>query len=409
MGLISTAYNFFTRRSVVPIEEYFCKLQSDMVVKQFAIETCIDLIANAMSKVEFKTYAKQKSVRSSLYYRLNVAPNKKESATEFRKKLIRRLIYYNEVLIISPEPFSEEIFIADSWNVDESAIKYDHYTGVTIGDLVFDKTFSEEDVFLIRLSDTNIRQLVDSFYLSYGKLIASAMNIYKRSNARRYLLKGNLFRQQDGSTQKNINDMMTSQFKPFMEADNAGAVFQLQDSYELKDLSDSSRPDSRDIKNLIDDVFELAAIAFHVPINLFKGNMSGLSDQVDAFLMFCIIPMVELIQDTFNANLYSSAEFLRGDYIRADTSMIKIASFNDLVTANDVAIRSMQSTPNEARERNGFDRSDDPAADKLYMTKNYMEETELKGGDTNANENQSNDESNSTDQTDDENQQQSTK
>lgn len=385
MGLIKTAYNYFTRRSIVTLDEHFCKLQTDMAVKQFAIETCIDLIANAMSKVEFKTYSKNKSIRNTLYYRLNVAPNKKESATEFRKKLIRRLIYYNEVLIISPEQFSDEIFIADGWNVEESAIKYDYYTNVTIGDLVFDKSFSEEDVFLIRLSDTNIRQLVDSFYLSYGKLIASAMNIYKRSNARRYILKGNIFRQQDGTNQKNINDMMTSQFKPFMEADNAGAVFQLQEGYDLKDFSDSSRPDSRDVKNLIDDVFELAAIAFHVPINLFKGNMSGLSDQVDAFLMFCIIPMVELIQDTFNANLYNSTEFLRGDYIRADTSMIKIASFKDLVTANDIAIRSMQSTPNEARERNGFDRADDPKADKLYMTKNYMEETDLKGGDVNDN------------------------
>lgn len=408
MGLIKTAYNFFTRRSVVSLEEYFCKLQADMAVKQFAIETCIDLIANAMAKVEFKTYSKDKNVRNSMYYRLNVAPNKKENATEFRKKLIRRLIYYNEALIISPEPFGDELFIADSWNVVESAIKYDKYTGVTVGDLIFDKTFSEEDVFMLKLSDTNIRQLVDSFYQSYGKLIASAMNIYKRSNARRYILKGNLFRQQDGSTQKTINDMMTSQFKPFMEADNAGAVFQLQEGFTLDDFSDKSHPTSRDIKSLIDDVFELAAIAFHVPINLFKGDMSGLSDQVDAFLMFCIIPMAELLQDGFNAGLYSSAEYLSGDYIRVDTSMIKIASFKDLVTANDIAIRSMQSTPNEARMRNGFDKADDPRADKLYMTKNYMEETELKGGDTNANENQSNDESNQANQADDENQQQNT-
>lgn len=383
MGLITSAYNFFTKRSVVSIDEYFCKLQTDMAVKQFAIETCIDLIANAMAKVEFKTYLKEKNVRNSMYYRLNVAPNKKENATEFRKKLVRRLIYYNEVLIISPEPFSDEIFIADGWNVEESAIKYNHYTGVTVGDLVFDKVFSEEDVFFLKLSDTNIRQLVDSFYLSYGKLIASAMNIYKRSNARRYILKGDLFRPQDGSTQKKINDMMTSQFKPFMEADNAGAVFQLQENYSLEDYSDTSRPDSRDIKNLIDDVFELAAIAFHVPINLFKGNMSGLSDQVDAFLMFCIIPMAELIQDAFNAGLYTPAEFLGGNYIRVDTSMIKVASFKELVEANDIAIRSMQSTPNEARVRNGFDKADDPRADMLYMTKNYMEETSLKGGDMN--------------------------
>lgn len=97
-----------------------------------------------------------------------------------------------------------------------------------INNIVLDREFLESDVIYIKYADQQIRQLVDAYYQAYGKLISSAMNVYKRSNARRYVLKGNLFRPQDNTTQDQINKMMTSQFKAFMEADNAGAVFQLQ-------------------------------------------------------------------------------------------------------------------------------------------------------------------------------------
>ncbi|HAQ0328834.1 TPA: phage portal protein, partial [Enterococcus faecium] len=119
-----------------------------------------------------------------------------------------------------------------------------------------------------------------------------------------------------------------------------GAVFQLQNEYTLEDFSGNFQSNSRDIKNLIDDIFEMTAAAFHVPKNLLKGDMSGLSDQVDAFLMFEIIPIAELIQDAFNASLYEVEEYLSGNFVRVDTTMIKITSFKDLVDAIDVGIRN---------------------------------------------------------------------
>lgn len=382
MGIVQKAFDYFARRSTVSVEEYFCKIQVDYVYRKFAIETCIDLIANAMSRAEFKSYEKGKNKKNEMYYRLNVAPSKKTNATEFRKKLIRRLIFYNEVLIVSPSNSSSELFIADSWNVTEYGLKENIFSQVQINNKVLDRTFKESDVFYIKYADENIRQLVDAYYGAYGKLISSAVNVYKRSNARRYVMKGDLFRPQDGSTQGQINDMMTSQFKTFMEADNAGSVFQLQEGYTLEDLSGNYQSNSRDIKNLIDDIYEMTAAAFHVPKNLLKGDMSGLSDQVDAFLMFEIIPIAELIQDSFNAKLYDVEEYLSGDYLRVDTTMIKVVSFKDLAEAGDKAIGSGQYTINEMRERGGNDRVDDPRADKIYITKNYENPT-AKGGDSN--------------------------
>lgn len=383
MGILKKTIDYFTRRSTISIEDYFCKLQVDYVYRKFAIETCIDLIANAMSKAEFKSYEDGKNKKNEMYYRLNVAPNGKTNATEFRKKMIRRLIFYNEVLVVSPSSKSSELFIADSWNLTEYGLKEDVFSQVQVNKIVLDRTFKESEVIYIKYADENIRQLVDAYYSAYGKLISSAMNVYKRSNARRYVLKGNLFRPQDDSTQGQINEMMTSQFKAFMEADNAGSVFQLQEGYELEDFSGNFQSNSRDIKNLIDDIYEMTAAAFHVPKNLLKGDMSGLSDQVDAFLMFEILPIAELIQDAFNATVYDMEEYLAGNYLRVDTTMIKIVSFKDLVEASDKGVGSGAFTINEARERVGNDRVDDPRADKIYITKNYDDAT--KGGDANDN------------------------
>jgi HK97 family phage portal protein len=111
VGIIQKAKGYFTKRATVSLDEYFCKLQVDYVYRKLAIETCIDLIANAMSKAEFKSYEQGKNKKNELYYRLNVAPNKKTNATEFRKKLIRRLIFYNEVLIVSPSNESSEMML----------------------------------------------------------------------------------------------------------------------------------------------------------------------------------------------------------------------------------------------------------------------------------------------------------
>jgi uncharacterized iron-regulated protein len=74
-------------------------------------------------------------------------------------------------------------------------------------------------------------------------------------------------------------------------------------------------------------------------------------------------------------------EYLSGDYLRVDTTMIKIASFKDLVDAIDVGIRNGVFTINEGRERVGNDRSDKPMADEIFITKNN--EQLSKGGDAN--------------------------
>lgn len=384
MGVLNKISRFFLNPTAEEITSYFASLENDMVYRRLAIETCIDLIANAMLKVEYKTYEQNKRVKNDIYYRLNVSPNGKQNSSEFYKDLIHHLYYDNEVLIVSPGSSDSELFIADDFSTNEMALKPNTFDHVTIDDFQFNRSFKESDVIYLKLSDVNIRSIIDSFYASYGKLLSSAINIYKRNNARRFILKGDLFHRQDRSGQSEINNMMTAQFKPFFEADNAGSVFQLQEGFDLKDVSGTSKSDSRDIKNLLDDVIDTTASAFHVPKGLMKGDMAGLSDQIDSFLIFTIHPLVSLITDELNSKLYSMAEYNSGDYIRADTTNIKVTDVTSMANALDKLLSIGAISVNDASEKVGTDPIDEEWANKRYITKNYSEAEQLinslKGG-----------------------------
>lgn len=384
MGVLNKISRFFLNPTAEEITSYFASLEKDMVYRRLAIETCIDLIANAMLKVEYKTYEQNKRVKNDIYYRLNVSPNGKQNSSEFYKDLIHHLYYDNEVLIVSPGSSDSELFIADDFSTNEMALKPNTFDHVTIDDFQFNRSFKESDVIYLKLSDVNIRSIIDSFYASYGKLLSSAINIYKRNNARRFVLQGDLFHRQDRSGQDEINKMMTAQFKPFFEADNAGSVFQLQEGFDLKDVSGTSKSDSRDIKNLLDDVIDTTASAFHVPKGLMKGDMAGLSDQIDSFLIFTIHPLVSLITDELNSKLYSMSEYNSGDYIRADTTNIKVTDITSMANALDKLLSIGAISVNDASEKVGTDPIDEEWANKRYITKNYSEAEQLinslKGG-----------------------------
>lgn len=385
MGIVHTVMKNFLNPTIEEIETYYASLESEVVYRNLAIETCIDLIANAMLKVEYRTFSDKHRVKNELYYRLNVSPNGKQNASEFYKKLIHKLYYDNEVLIVSPSRKNSELYIADSFSIEQRALRPDTFTQVSVDNLMFDKTFSEKDVLYLKLADRRIRGVIDRFYSSYGKLLSSAMNIYKRSNAKHYVLKGDLFHRQDRSGQDQLNKMMTAQFKPFMEADNAGAVFQLQEGFELKDFSSSIKADSRDVRNLLDDIMDMTSTAFHVPNGLLKGDVAGLGDQIDGFLMFVVHPLVSLWTDEVNTKIFDMDEYLEGTYVSADTTNIKVTDITAMATALDKLFSIGAMSVNDISEKVGSDPIDEDWANKRYVTKNYSEAEQLvkalKGGD----------------------------
>ncbi|MES9699241.1 phage portal protein [Bacillus sp. LBA3-1-1.1] len=387
MGLIDWIGGWFGNRNRSLLKSHFYEASIDYFFKKLAVNTCVDLIANTLVRCEFQTFEKGKEVRKGNHYLFNVQPNQNQNASQFMHSLVSHLIYDNECLVIM---HNDQLYVADNFSKEEFALRENWYTNVTINDFTFtQKVFKESEVFYFKLNDENIMNVIDGLYGSWGKLITSATNIYKRSNAMRVVVKGDFLRAQTDEMQDQIDAMFNDQFKAFFEADNAGAVFQLQDGYTLDNFSNTSKGnklDSRDIKALVDDIIDFVSMAFHVPKGMLKGDVVDVSKQTDNFLMFCINPLIELITDEINRKFYTKEEYLGRTYLKVDTSRIKYVDITQLANACDVFFRIGVNSINDILRILGREPIDEEWADMRYVTKNYesVENTEsLKGGENN--------------------------
>jgi len=386
VGFLDWISGLFGSKNSITLTE-FQRLATSAYYKRLAIETCIDLIANTLTRCEFQTFERGKEIRGENYFLLNVQPNQNQNSSEFIHSLVNRLIMQNECLVIMQ---NDQLYIADGWVKNEFALKENYYTQVQIGDLTFQKVFRESEVLYFKLNDRNIMEVINGLYEDYGKLISSAIGYYKRKNNKRILIKGDFLRPQDEETQKLIDQMFEKQLTDWFNADKPGVGFQLQKGYELEDMSDSKsgvaqNSTSRDIAELINDVINYVAMAFHVPRGLLKGDIADVEKHMDAFLLFCIKPIAELIQDEFNRKMYTKQEFLDRTYLKVDTNNLKIVDITQLATAADKLFAIGGLSINDILEMLGKEPIDEEWANKRYVTKNYQEAS--KGGEGDGKEN----------------------
>lgn len=382
MGWMNWFKGFLSGKKLRGIYDCNYELEMDYFYKKLAVESCIDLIANAIMMCEFQTFDKGKEIRSENYYLLNVQPNQNQNSSEFIHSLVHHLIDDNECLVIMR---NDQLYIADEFTVDHSTFKENVYKNVVIGDLSLIREYKESEVLYFKLNDTNIMQVVDGMYESLGKLLVSSINFYKRKNSKRFLLKGNFLRAQDEETQKKIDDLFDNQFKNWLDPNKETSTFQLPDGYGLEDLSDggkgaSNNSTSRDVSALINDIFSYVATAFHVPIGILKGDVADVEKQMDSFLAFCINPIAKLIQDEFNRKMYKKKEFLKRSYLKVDTTKIKVVDITKLATALDKLFAIGGLSVNDVLTMLGKEPINEEWANKRYVTKNYQEADSLEGG-----------------------------
>lgn len=382
MGFIDWMSGLFGNRNVLKINGSFYELGTKVFYKKLAIETCIDLIANTLTRCEFQTYEKGKETRKENYYLLNVQPNQNQNASQFMKSLVSHLINKNECLIIMQ---NDQLYIADNFKRKEYAFKENIYSEIIISDYQLNKSFVESDVLYFKLNDQNIMKVINGLYEDYGKLLSSGINFYKRKNNKRLLIEGDFLRPQDEETQKAIDEMFEKQLSNWFNPDKEGSAFQVQEGYKFTDMSDGQKSTgnngtSRDIRELVNDIIDFIAMAFHVPRGLLKGDIADIEKQIDGFLMFCIKPIVELITDEFNRKMYSKEDYLNRTFLKMDTNQIKVVDITQLATAIDKLFAIGGLSINDILAMIGKEPINEDWANKRYVTKNYQEADTLKGG-----------------------------
>lgn len=356
----------------VDCREFLEDKAQELKIRKLCFDVCVNMIANAIGRCEFRTFRGNKEIHESEYYLWNIEPNVNQNSSMFLHKLIHRLCIDNEALVIDTRrrDGKEALVVADSFTEPKIfPSKQNEYRDVTVGEVSYDKTFRENDVLHFKLNHAGIKSVIDGIHSSYSALISAAVSAYGWDHGQHWKVHVNQIASGENGWEEKFRSLLEKQFKPFINS--KGAILPEFDGYLYEDVgSRNAKSDTRDIKALIEDVFDFTARGFLIPIVLVNGKVEATADANKRFLTNCIDPICDQLQEEINRKRYGYDRWADGDFIRVDSSSIihfdlfeNAANVEKLVgsgayTINDVRHAANQSTINE------------PWANQHYMTLN---------------------------------------
>lgn len=359
-----------TRTTTVSSMELF-EAAREYQIRQLCFAVCVNMIANALARCEVRTFRNHEEVREREYHLWNIEPCQDQNSTAFWHKVVGSLCERNEALIIScaQDDGREGLVVADDWIPPKRyPNRMNEYHLVSVGEITYEKIFLERDVLHLVLNHINVKPVLDGLYQSYHKLIDAAMTHYQRDHGQHWKVHVDQMAQGGETWAKDFQQMIQDQVKPFFNSN--GAILPEFDGYEYKNVSGTGLSTTRDIREMINDIFDFTAKALQIPAVLIAGQVSGAENAVERFLSGCIDPICDQIQEEIIRKRYGYEEWNTGNYVRVDSSAIlhfdvfgNAPNVEKLVgsgafTINDVLRSANQATINE------------PWADEHFLTKN---------------------------------------
>ncbi|WP_308780040.1 phage portal protein [uncultured Clostridium sp.] len=382
MKILDWFRNFFGDKEVVYLNEKIANLSTRIAIEEFAINIAINLIAGSISKCEFQTYLGGKKTKGDEYYLWNIEPNKNQNSTEFIQEIISKLLYENECLVIE---HNGNLIIADTFNQKEYAVVENIFENITRKDFTFPKKYRMSEVLYFKYNNKNIKRLFSNLMSNYNDLLELAIKKYKRSGGRKGTVELETIMQGDETKKKQIEDMFLYKFKNYFEAENAVINIPKGVKYEEKNGEGSrkSTSDMVDIQNLIKEAFQRAAQAFKIPPALLMGDVAGIEDVTSNYLTFSIDPIVDLLSEEVNRKRYGKVNYLKGSFLKIDTTCIKHIDIFNIAEKIDKLISSGVYSIDGLLEKIGDTVLETDWSVKHWITKNYSEITKLdqEGGD----------------------------
>lgn len=375
----ATALNFFkwlmgegrTKQVEISCQELF-QAGLEYQIRELSFWVCVNMVANALGRCEFRTFRDHREIQEREYYLWNVSPNVNQNSSAFLHKLVARLYQDNEALVVSTLPRGDlqSLVVADSWQEPEEwPSRQNEYRGIVVGDYQYQYPIYENDVLHLKLNHQNMRPVINGLYQSYYRLISAAMKAYQWGHGQHWKVHVNQIAQGKEGWEESFQRMLTAQVKPFL--DSNGAILPEFDGYAYEDVGGGgSVQDTRDIRELVEDIFDFTARGFLIPSVLVNGSVEGTADANTRFLTGCIDPLADQLQEEINRKRYGYAGWSRGNYLRVDTSSIihfdmfaNAANVEKLVGSGAFTINDVLRAANQAPIH-------EPWADEHFMTLN---------------------------------------
>lgn len=343
-------------------------------VRELSFWVCVNMVANALGRCEFRTFQANEEVKGREYYLWNVSPNTNQNSSAFLHKLVARLYQNNEALVVDTMKRGDldSLVVADTWEPPTLwPSRQNEYSGVTVDEYQFQYPFYENSVIHLKLNQTNMKPILDGLYQSYWRMVSAAMKAYTWENGQHWKVHVNQIAQGDKGWAEKFQEMIAAQVKPFLESD--GAILPEFDGYTYENVSrgaSGASRDTRDIRDMIEDIFDFTARGFLIPSVLVNGTVEGTEDANSRFLTNCIDPLADQLQEEINRKRYGFNGWQRGDYLQITTS--SILHFDLFANAANVEklVGSGAFTINDVRRAAGETPVNEEWANSFFMTKN---------------------------------------
>lgn len=386
MGLFSFLFQTSDGSLIDYSSELIALKAAELRAKEFAIEKCIGMIANAISKLEINVYkqnnGKVKSIRDNTYYRLNVRPNPNEDATTFFKNVVWKLLREGDALVVQEGPY---MYLAESFDMGSQILFPKTFTNVKLRTLNEEETYTMnrvyrmDDVFYFSLGESKIKHMLDELFMEYGKMLAFASLDFKIKNGRKFRLKApqNLTIKVEGTEKQLTIKEYVKMVATDLFSDDP-AIISLPEAIDISSLSGagSDSKTSQDYRDLLKNAFEIVAMAYDIPADIFLGNKTDKSTSSPDMINNAIAPILEIFEDGINSKLFSQEEYLKGSKISIERTKLQHTSILDFSKEAESLFR-IGFSHNEIRRMGGLEDIDEPWANEHYVTKNYTNE---KGG-----------------------------
>ena len=368
-----------------------CESQETMWQLNLAFIVVKNILSTFLANCDWNTYrGGGEIVKGEEWYRLNIAPNRKETSSEFFFKLADKLVEDGEALII--ETATKEFFIADSFTFkggEELLMKDNTFVNVTVGTTTLNRSFKENDSAMY-IKTPNYDNVDEAVFNAMGGDFLELKNLVKKGAKKALGMKLALSL---GAQAKNKYDeqyirAMQKVYNPLMEAENA--VFVTYKGEALSDLTEKQR--GSEVQQVLDAVKNNVAInqeiltnigvAFGIPKKFMTGDYTEDNDGIYQMAMtMCGKTYLTLLSKKFTMFMLTKDDIIKGAKIKANISSIKYVDKLTMATAVDKLIGSGAYSPNEVREMLDDDAYED--GDTRYITKNYAVVSEYaKGGNT---------------------------
>lgn len=361
----------------VSCQELF-EAAEEAYLRQFAFDVCVDMVANALGRCEFKTYRDHEEIRELESWMWNVEPNLNQNSSAFLHKLVDRLYRTNEALVVSfrHRDGHEMLAVADSWVPgDPQVTRMNEYRDVTVDGYTFAKRFREEDVLHLTLNQTNVKPVVESLNESWSRMMILAKQHYEWDKGQHWKVHVDQLASGGDDFSANFTKMIEEQVKPFIS--KANGVLPEFDGYKFERVggagSSQSTQTSADIRDLAADIFDFTARGLLIPAVLVNGKVEGTKDANNRFLTYVLDPLCDQLQEEANRKRYGYDAWRTGNYMRIDSSSIVHYDLFDQAASVEKLIGSGVYTINDILRAVGQATINESWADKHYLTKNISE------------------------------------